>query len=463
MIEQFFADLFAHQRIGILGFGREGISTYKTIRKYVPGSQMMILDKSELSAEKKNILAADANVKTFTGENYLEKLSETDLIVKSPGIPTMVLENFGYKGQIYSQADLFLRLYRDQVVGITGTKGKSTTSSLLHHILISAGRKSFLAGNIGVPPFEIINQVTPDSIIVLELSSHQLENCSTSPRISVLLNLFQEHLDHYRSYFDYHLAKANIAKFQSKNDFFITDISNHDVLNLINSLTLDGTILFIGTNDKKKESFFFAGDDFVIDIANNRQIIEGLAKMIKIPGRHNLKNVSAAALVAILCGLNPDAIKTGVSSFKGLPHRLEYVGEARGIHFYNDSISTIPQATIEALKAFPETSTLIAGGFDRGIDYKPLADFLPDTNLKTLILIGQAGRKIHESLDKKSAIGNISILLPENFENAVKLALDFTPRGKICLLSPAASSYDEFKNFEKRGMAFKNLVRKYSS
>ncbi len=460
IIEQFFSDLFSNKRIGILGFGREGISTYKTIRRYLPESKILVMDKSELSAQQQGFLGSDPKVEVFTGKNYLEKLSETDLIIKSPGIPTMTLEDFGYKGVIFSQADLFLKLFRDQVVGITGTKGKSTTSSLLHHILITAGRKSLLGGNIGVPPFELMGEITDDAIIVLELSSHQLENCSTSPHISILLNLFQEHLDHYRSYFDYQLAKGNIIKFPSLNDYIIADFSIKEVGSLVTYINPESKKIDIGNTGHLKNTAHFVDENLIVEVNNSILRINGLARQIRIPGRHNLKNVSAASVAAILCGIDSNSIASGVSSFYGLPHRLEYVGKASGILFFNDSISTIPQATIEALKAFPTAYTLIVGGFDRGVDYQPLIDFLPHSKINTLVLLGKAGIRIHEGLNGTKIPLKTKVLLAENFEEGFRLAVGNTPDGAVCLLSPAASSYDEFKNFEHRGEVFKSLVSK---
>jgi len=462
MVEQFFSDFFTNQRIGILGFGREGISSYKTIRRYVPESKILILDKSELSAEKKGIIDFDTNVEIFTGENYLKKLYETDLIIKSPGIPTMVLEDFGYNGLISSQADLFLKLFAGQVVGITGTKGKSTTASLLHHILVASGRKSLLGGNIGVPPFELIDEITENAIVVLELSSHQLENCTTSPHISVLLNLFQEHLDHYRSYFDYQLAKGNIFKFQNHSNYVIADFSNLEFESLLGYLNPVSQKIDLGNTGLIKNKGNFVNEDLIVEVNNFIFSVEGLAQQIRIPGKHNLKNVSAAAVAAFLCGLDSKSIASGVSSFRGLPHRLEYIGEVRGIQFYNDSISTIPQATIEALKAFPRASTVIVGGYDRGIDYEPLAEFLSSTQVKNIVLVGTAGKRIYAEIKKKNSLSYLRLLLPDNFADGFEMAIKHTEKGQACLLSPAASSYDEFENFEHRGNVFRNLVEGFA-
>ncbi|NCU32600.1 MAG: hypothetical protein EOM23_06665, partial [Candidatus Moranbacteria bacterium] len=243
MIDQFFKDLFKNHKIGILGFGREGISSYKTLRKYLSDAEIFIFDQSELSPEKEQILASDNRVEIFEGKNYLDSLFRTDIVVKSPGIPTMHIEDLGYQGTIISQADIFLKLFKDKAIGITGTKGKSTTASLLHHILVSSGRKPLLAGNIGVPPFEIIDEVSSDTIVVLELSIHQLENCTYSPHISVLLNLFEEHLDHYRSYSDYQLAKGNIFKFQMEKDFIIADLSNKEVSGLVKAIGSESALI----------------------------------------------------------------------------------------------------------------------------------------------------------------------------------------------------------------------------
>jgi len=457
MNKEHFNNLIYNKKVLILGFGKEGRSTYAFLRKCFPDQLFTIADKNNQLAEKYQFQPKE-NIKFILGDTYMDGLSDFDLIVKTPGISLKNIATHPYKKlNITSQTDLFLHALSTQIIGITGTKGKSTTSSLIFHILKSFTKNIILVGNMGFPPFDQIANVDTNTIIVFEMSSHQLENCSTSPHISVLLNLFQEHLDHYQTYKDYQLAKFNIAKFQRKGDYIICNADNKAMNVLLNEIQLHGKLIHFSLIQEVDEGCFLKENMIYFKNKTSCNAIFDTTKPRNLIGDHNLLNIMAAINVCKLIDIPDSAITDGIQSFKGLEHRLEYVGNFNGIDFYNDSISTIPEATIAAVNALENVNTLLLGGFDRGIDYSKLSEFLIKSNVVHLIFIGEAGKRIFSevlkfnSLDKKYYVSN-------GFDEAVEISINKTERGKICLLSPAAASYDTFKNFEERGKRFKELV-----
>jgi UDP-N-acetylmuramoylalanine--D-glutamate ligase len=376
-------DFFADKRILLLGFGLEGQSTLRLLER---------LDCAE-------------SVTVWEQYHHTTPLpDEYDVIMKSPGIP--LFQRVGtLDPRVTGQADLFLRFCENRVAGITGTKGKSTTSSLLHHIL----KGSLLIGNIGVPPFDVVESLR-DEIIVFELSCHQLEYCRASPHIAIFLNLFEEHLDHYIDFAHYRAAKENIFRFQKDGDVLIR------------------------------------GEDVPVLTYPAEPGAGAALGCPKLRGEHNRQNIAVAVKAAVLLGADEaEAIKAAFG-FGGLEHRLELFAEIGGAEYVNDSISTIPAAAIAAVEAFPETDTLIIGGMDRGIDYSALAEFLlsrPDINVIGLPDTGHKFAAAHHVAD---------------MEEAVALARKITKR--CCVLSPAAASYGFYKNFEERGRHFKELVQR---
>jgi len=455
-MKDFLAAVLSDKKVLILGFGREGQSTFKLIRSYFPKLHITISDK-RLDVSKQ-ISATDKFVSLNLGEGYKDGLETYDIIIKTPGISLQELPGLMLTGKITSQTDLFLQAFAHQVIGVTGTKGKSTTTSLIYHILKMAGRNALLVGNIGLPPFEIVDGIDESTIVVFELSSHQLEFITRAPHISVLLNLFQEHLDHYSSLEAYHQAKWNISVSQDENDYFIYNAENKEIISwLLKERPLSHLIpyslsqiatqgIFPDRNGDIQLNFSgFSGRLFARDIPRN------------IPGDHNLLNAMAAAAACCLSGVSEKDISEGISSFPGLPHRIEYVGIFNGVRYYNDSIATIPEATIAAIKTLREIDTLILGGFDRGIDYSSLVDFLPLSQITNIIFIGDAGKRIFNELTLTKP--GINKFVASDYEQVVEIARRHTAKGKICLLSPAAASYDMFKNFEERGEVYKKIVK----
>ena len=455
MNEKVLNDIISNKKVLILGFGKEGQSSYRFLRKYFPDQLFYIADKDTQLPEK-NHFKSNENVELVLGDAYLDTLSSYDLILKTPGIS---LKNIGNQDQlkISSQTDLFLHIFSKQVIGITGTKGKSTCSSLIYHILKSYTDNVILVGNMGYPPFDQVMNVDNDTLIVFEMSSHQLENCATAPHYSVLLNLFQEHLDHYQTYMDYQLAKFNIAKFQQADDYFICNIDNEEINTILSEMVLPGKMIKFSLYQAVdfgcflKDKMIYFKDDMAC------KAYYDTLQPRKLKGEHNLLNIMAAINVCKIIGVSDKLIIEGIGSFKGLEHRIEYVGNYNGVVYYNDSISTIPEATMAAVTALENVNTLLLGGFDRGIDYTKLAEFLVKSDVEHLIFIGQAGKRMLEEINKFKTFEK-QYYEVNSFEQAVEIAVNKTQKGKICLLSPAAASYDMFKNFEERGLRFKELI-----
>jgi UDP-N-acetylmuramoylalanine--D-glutamate ligase len=452
--------LIEGKKVIIAGFGREGRSTYRFLRNILPGYPLAVADISN-DVKTDEILLSDDIVQVITGEDYLANLDSFDLIFKTPGIPTFSLPTELDRKKITSQTDLFLRLFSRQAIGITGTKGKSTTSSLVYHILETNSRPTVFAGNIGTPLLDVIPQIMPDTTIVMELSSHQLEYLSVSPHISVLLNIYQEHLDHYRNFEDYQNAKFNIGKYQGNGDFFLYNRDN-ELINkhLTACKNCNHTAIPFSLNAIPGNGIVIKSGKVLLQLYGNEKLIYDDSEGHNLKGDHNLLNIMAAAGACALAGVGETEITEAVRTFNGLEHRIEYVGKFHDIEFYNDSIATIPEASIEAVKTLQNVDTLILGGFDRGIDYNIIYPFLKTSAVRNLIFVGEAGKRMREEFEKISAAGK-SIFAAQNYEEVVELAFTVTCQGKICLLSPAAASYDMFKNFEERGRIYKKLVREY--
>ena len=413
------------KKILILGFGREGKSTLAFLEKELPDAEIAIADLNPI----KNVV----KYTTFTGPEYLECCKNYDIIIKAPGVAIKNDLPDSEKAKITSQTDLFLQAYRNQTIGITGTKGKSTTSSLIYHVLQAAGKKSILVGNIGKPCFDSIDEITPDTIVVFELSSHQLEFVKASPHYAVLLNIYEEHFDHYATPEDYFAAKKNIFRLQTTGDLLVYgDIFQHATQAELNAVP-----------------------SFKIDIEKTEVIPKAQIKT-SLLGEHNLKNIEAAAAIAYTLRIDGETFLTAVANFKGLPHRLEYVGTFRNIKFYNDSIATAQEATINAVKAIGDVDTLILGGMDRGLDYHPLVDFLRHSNVRNILLLPNTDQRIEQIFAEDRFVQGL--IHVKNMEEAVKMAYDVTNPSQSCLLSPAAASYGFYKNFEERGEDFCRLV-----
>ncbi|MCX6761158.1 MAG: Mur ligase family protein [Candidatus Nealsonbacteria bacterium] len=409
-----------NKKILILGFGREGRDTFYFLRKLFPDKILAIGDKEKISGLK------DKKMMVYSGNNYLKSLKDFDLIFKSPGIPIHLpeIERSFKEGKITSQTKVFLENCPGKIIGVTGTKGKSTTSSLIYRILKNGGIKSYLIGNIEKPVLSYLLKAKKDDVFVCELSSHQLYNLEKSPHIAVFLNVYPEHLDYYKNLKEYSRAKANIAVHQGKNDFLI----------------------------------YNSGNKIVREIAKKSE-----AKKIPIKGEYYDLDKKAAIEAAKIFKVPNNIILKTIKEFKNLPYRMELVGTFKGIDFYNDALATIPEATMGAIESLGDrVETIMLGGFERNIDFKNLAKKILKSKIKNVILFPTTGKKIWKDIVRSA--GNRGVpkhFFTDNMGDAVRLAFENTGKGKTCLLSTASSSFSIFRDYREKGDLFKKYAREY--
>src|SRR3989339_65975 len=395
------------KNILILGYGEEGEVTKKYIKK-----------------NYSNFKIGTADLKL--GKNYLEKQKDYDMAVKTPGIAKSFV-----KVPYTTATNIFFSKNKNTTVGITGSKGKSTTASLIYSILKEAGKNVRILGNIGNPMLSALSEpIRENEIFVLELSSYQLDDIDFSPNIAVVTNLFPEHMDYHIGLDNYYNTKKNIIRFQNKTDTFIYNQKNAKLRKWV--------------SDAKGKTVSFSDK---IDIDN-----------LKIPllGQHNRENIGAAIAVARIFNISDKIIKKVIEKFKPLPHRLEFVDEFKNIKFYDDAISTTTESTIEAIKSLKNIGTIFLGGEDRGYNFLQLEKTIKKYRIKNIVLFPNSGKRIFKSQK------GLNILKTSSMEKAVSFAYRHTEKGKICLLSCASPSYSLWKNFEEKGDLFKEFVKKYS-
>ncbi len=413
--------------ICILGFGREGKAMLKALEKYAPEAEITISDQN-------TEIEINGKYRKQIGTGWLENLEKFNVIIKSPGIPPQK-ELEAVKKKITSSTQIFLDSIEKScatVIGITGSKGKSTTASLLHTILKSAEKDSHLIGNIGEPAIAHIGDAKSETIFVQEMSSYQLMDLTVSPSIAVVTSFFPEHLDYHGSMEAYLEAKKHIARFQGGSDIIFFYSASEGARQI--------------AKESAGEKIPFSEDDCPIRIEDTKLI-----------GKHNTTNIAAAFLIASHLGISDDVSTEAIKKFTSLPHRLQPCGEHHGIQWVDDAISTTPESAIAALDALGNTvGTIILGGQDRGNDFSELADKIAHSDILTVILLGESGVRIRVILERASALTNIHEA--KTMEEAVNLAKKNTAKEKICLLSPASPSYGMFKNFEERGEAFLNAI-----
>ncbi len=429
------------ERMIIWGFGREGRSTCRLLRRLFPQRTIWIADDNIVDTSE------------FDNVEFIHLAEEDphfdcfDIILKSPGIA--VIRSDVPIERLYSQTELFLMLLRDQVIGVTGTKGKSTTSSLLYHIISGVDENTIFCGNIGIPCLDMLDKIDESTNIVFEMSCHQLEFTDYSPATAVLLNLHEDHLDHYITYEKYTEAKSHILTYQKPDDFAVVNIADTEFLSALG-----------GEGERA-----FVGRDIIIEgrtIKCPYGVITVAEDATQLVGPHNLFNI---AVVYYICRRKFDITNERflelLATFSPLPHRLQKVGTFDGVTYYDDSISTICESAITAIKSLGNVGTLLLGGMDRGIDYTELIDCLFQIHIDNLVLIGQAAPRLNLLISERSAQTGIAqnVYISTDFADAVAAGKRLTAKGKVCLLSPAAASYDMFKNFEARGDEFARLVR----
>lgn len=438
-----------NKNIAILGFGKEGKSTYNFIRRY-SNQTLTILDKNDI-LKNNEYLKEDKNLKIITGDTYLNNLEQYDLIIKAPGIALLDIDLKNIEDKLTSQLELILEVNKKNIIGITGTKGKSTTTSLLYNIIKDQNENTFLLGNIGNPILDYIEKFNDESILVIEMSSHQLEFVHQSPHIGVILNLYQDHLDHTGTLEKYHNDKMHMFKYQDESDIGIYDGQNEYLINLVNKNNYKSKLYNFKVNEKAdiyvENNKIYYNNEMIYDGNQQRNLI----------GSHNLKNIMVTLLITKLLNLDIEKATKVVNKFNPLEHRLERVGTYNNITYFNDTIATIPEATINGINGLGNVDTLIFGGMDRNIDYSKFIEFLKTSNITNLIGLPETGHKICKILKEKNTNKNIYIV--ETIDEAVDIADKQTKKNHICLLSPAASSYNKFKNFEEKGNYYKNVIK----
>lgn len=431
----------------LVGFGREAKSTLYFFKKQGIVCTITIADKQKIEGVPEGI-------QVYTGLGYLEDLPFFDFVFKSPGVPNSELERYFLKypdSVLTSGTAVFLEKHRDKVIGVTGTKGKSTTSSLVAHLLNVAGRKLILAGNIGVPALDVYDE-DPD-YFVLELSSYQLEDLRVSPARAVFLNIYEEHLDYHGNFGSYLKAKSNIAKFQTEEDLLVVPRGQDQIEREL--LGCGGRREYYGPSEK----YFQRGDEILC-----REKGSVICKVSELPikGARNVENVLACLTLLYEFDISLEKLREGLLSFKPLPHRLEEVGVVDGVLYVNDSIATMPEACISAIDVYQDSlDTIILGGFDRGLDFSRLGERVVATNVRNVILFMPSGARIREAIEKSFDFDpdKIKFFTADSMDKVFSIAKAETQRGKTCLLSPASPSFFIFKNFEERGDLFREGVR----
>jgi len=439
---------FKDKQLCVLGFDREGVSTFKILRQIFPNKIIGISDN-----QKKPI--NDKKASLHFGKDYLKSLKKYDVIFRTPGIPINLVKKFTKKNVIItSQTKLFFDLCQGSIIGVTGTKGKSTTTTLIYKVLKIKFNNIFLIGNIGYPPLDYLKHIDKNSKIVFELSSHQLSDLQKSPHIAVFLNLFKEHMDYYSSFSQYIKAKESIIKFQTKNDLLIFNTSDA----LVNKMAKASQAKSISFSVKEKANIdcYFDKDAIYFKKEKFLSIKDSL-----LIGQFNLANIMPSIVIGRHFNIPKSNIIKAIKNFKPLNHRLEKVGKYSGIIFINDSLSTIPEATIAAINSLEgEIDSLIIGGFDRGIDQTSVAKAIINSSIPVVILLPDTGKKI-KNLIKKKINRKIKLIEAKSMNQAVKYAYENTNIGKICLMSPAAASFNMFDSYQDRGNQFIKAIRRW--
>lgn len=442
-------DLFeklANKSILILGMGREGLSTLQFLRSHFPDKKIAVADKNEVVVEDQD------QIVTYFGEKYLEKVSDYELIIKTAGIPLttpQIQAAMSSGSEVLSNTQIFFTLCEGQIIGVTGTKGKSTTSKLIYEILRAANKDTVLLGNIGEAPLNQLDQISTDTLVVDELSCHQLAELKDSPQVAVVLEIKAEHLDYYKDFASYFQAKSAIARFQKKTDYLIFDQDLASSRQMADLSPAQKQICSLREN-KAAVVYQKAGKIFY----QNEAIVA--TKDIPLLGEHNLYNIMPAIAVAKIFGVSGNVIQTTIKNFKGLPHRLELIAEINQVKYFDDSIAVNPHAAIMAIKSFPKGSViLLAGGYERHQDFAELAQVLLDYQVKALIVMPTTGQRLLDAVLQK---GQIQHQTAANLAEAVILAKDQAQAGDVVLLSPASASFNDFANYEARGDAFKKAV-----
>ena len=436
------------KKIDVIGIGISNVPLIKFLAKN--NAKVYACDK-RTKEQLGNVYEelSDIGVKFSLGENYLDNL-QGELIFKTPGMrfdTPELLEAKKRGAEITSEMELFTEFCPAKMIAVTGSDGKTTTTTLINKLLEKEGYKTWLGGNIGTPLFCSLEDIKEDDIVVLELSSFQLHTMKKSPQIAVITNISPNHLDMHKSYQEYIDAKKNIMLYQSTDDIL--------VVNMENEVTCE-----IGKKASAKVTGF--GWDSLFDVYSDEEYIYKNGQKIlrvsdiKIPGKHNVENYMAA-IAAVGDMVSVDTIEFVAKDFGGVEHRIELVRTLNGVRFYNSSIDSSPNRTMNTLNVFPEKVIMISGGKDKGIPYDEIGPVIVE-HVKTLILIGATAGKIKDALLKSDGHEAVEVIECDEYFDAVNIAYEKAKDGDVVLLSPASTSFDRFKNFEERGRLFKDLV-----
>ncbi|AKM84618.1 TPA: UDP-N-acetylmuramoyl-L-alanine--D-glutamate ligase [Patescibacteria group bacterium] len=449
---------FQGKKTAVIGLGREGIELVRWLRRQ--GALVTVLDRvpaSKLGVQYKEAKHLGAEFRL--GDQYLSNLTDFEVVFRSPGVPLQLIE---FKRAIKagvafsSTIQLFLELAPARIIGVTGTKGKSTTTSLIHHLLKGGQRWVFLAGNIGTSPLPLLTKIKSGDTVVLELSSFQLEDLTRSPDIAVMLNVVPEHLDRHKTFSKYLAAKQNIYTHQGKADWLI---ASYDFVPTKEALRrARGKTLPISTRQILRKGVYLSKGEIVYRHwrSGRRQVITS-ATGLKLMGEHNLQNVLPAIATALVSNVPVKTIAKKLRSFKPLKHRIELVRRIGDVSFINDSLGTTPEAAAAAILAFPNLpKAIIVGGVYKGGDISALAKTAATGNVRMAVLIGGSAKKFQAAF--KRFAPKVSTKLAKTFPQAVKEAIAAVRTHGLVMLTPACASFDMFKDAYDRGDQFKKIV-----
>ena len=451
-----FNNYLKNRKVAVIGLGVSNIPLIEYLHNL--NSKVTIFDKRNMEEIDKNIIEkiTEYSMEFSFGKEYLSRLIGFDIIFRSPScLPTTLqLVSEQKRGAIVtSEIEMLLELCPGTVVGVTGSDGKTTTTSLIYEILKEAGYNCYLGGNIGTPLFTKIEEMMPEDKVVLELSSFQLMGMKISPKISVITNITPNHLDIHKSYDEYIEAKKNIFKYQDKDGLLVINYDNDITREFIKEAK--GNVIYFSSKTKLEDGFILDGN--IIKESKNkvRKHILNTNDVI-LRGRHNYENI-CTALAATSTLVDTETAVKAICKFKGVEHRLEFVREINGAKWYNDSIGSSPTRTIAGLNSFDENIILIAGGYDKHLDYTPMAKPVVD-KVGVLVLVGQTSEKIYNAVKKELNGKYLEIHMCKTLEEAVNAAYKVAKRNDVVLFSPASASFDMFKNFDERGKKFKEIV-----
>jgi UDP-N-acetylmuramoylalanine--D-glutamate ligase len=443
-----------NKRVLVVGLGKSGLAAARLLK--ARGARVTVSDARPAMLIAELPMLLDEGYMVEAGSHGLLTFRRQDLIVVSPGVPTSTPELKQVRAMgmhIIGELELGAQFLQGEVIGITGSNGKTTTTTLMGEILKAAGRTTLVGGNIGRPVTELAEESSPNSWSVLEVSSFQLETVETfQPRIAMVLNITPDHLDRHGSFENYAAAKARITEFQTAEDFLV--LNAEDVKAQLVAAKTKAQIYWFSAKRQIKQGAFVYGES-VFFIAHEGAKPEPVMPVAEIPlaGAHNVENVLAAVCAARLAGVESSVIRAAVAAFKAVEHRLEFVRELAGVRYYNDSKATNVDATVKAVEAFAGGVWLILGGKDKDSDYATMSELLRE-RVKRVITIGSAAEKIERQL-----AGVVKIERAETLERAVVLAHAEAGAGDTVLLAPACASFDQFENYEHRGRVFKELVQ----